>query len=714
MTFGLEGSGTESGEPAPVALRFLPAAGSTPLARRPVPAVGGRRSRVVHVPPGTERVELELSPWLDTATIDSIRWRRLPTAVAASIMTGDVGASSIAGSTDRQALASDLRTAYERDGVRGSVAQVAVAYEHLQHRRAGDGVDYPSWRIRHGIVFDEDAARLRDRLTALPGGGPSISVLMPVHDPDPRWLRAAIDSVRNQIHDRWELCIVDDASTDDQVIETLRESAAADPRIRIRTRLENGHIVATTNDALAMATGEFVAFMDHDDELAPFALGVVALMAGGADILYTDEDKVDGSGRHYEPHCKPPWNPELLLGQNYISHLTVIRRSLVTAVGGLRPGTEGSQDHDLLLRVTAETTADRIVRVPYVAYHWRAAAGSTALAAGEKDYTEQASLTALSDRLGEMWNIERADAPTAYRCTPPLTDFPLVSILIPTRDRLELLQTCVDSLARTTYPAVEIVIVDNDSTDSQTLEWLDGFDNGRDRRVLRHPGPFNYSEVNNRAAEVAQGSLLCLLNNDTEVIEPDWLTEMVRWIEQPGIGVVGAKLLYDDDSIQHAGVVLGLGGLAGHGHHRLPRDAYGYFSRLTVAHEVGAVTGACLLTRRSTWERAEGLDEELAVAFNDIDYCLRVRHELGERIIWTPHAELYHHESLSRGAEDDAAKVARFNSEVGRVLERWGAMLDLDPAYSPNLTLEGESFTLARQPRLDAPWLGRPEGIEGA
>ena len=705
VSFDLDVRAAPDATSAPVALRFLPATGSVVLARRPVPRRADRHLRVVHVPEGTERVELELSPWIESVGLEHVTWRTLAPAAAMSLMAGDVGVSGVGGGGDVRAIAADLRDAYGTGRWRGALAQVAVAYEHLQHRRAGDGVDYASWRVRNATMFDDDVDRLRRRLASLPGGGPSMSVVMPVHDPEPRWLRAAIESVRAQVYDRWELCIVDDASTDPDVRRVLDEAAAGDDRIRVTRRSENGHIVAATNDGLDMATGEFVAFLDHDDELAPFALAVVALAASGADVVYTDEDKIDASGRHYDPHCKPGWNPELLLGQNYISHLTAIRRSLLTRVGGLRRGTEGSQDHDLLLRATAGLDPDRIAHAPYIAYHWRASPGSTARAADAKGYTEDASLTALRDHLGDGWEVERAAAPTTYRCRPPLPDYPLVSILIPTRDRLEMLDACIASLARTTYPAVEVIIVDNDSTEPRTLEWLDAFDNGRDHRVVRHPGPFNYSAVNNRGAEAARGELLCLLNNDTEVVEPGWLTEMVRWISRPDVGVVGARLLYGDGTVQHAGVVLGLGGFAGHGHHRCGRDDYGYFSRLTIAHEVGAVTGACLLTRRSSWEALGGLDEQLAVAFNDIDYCLRVRNELGQRIIWTPHAELTHHESISRGAEDDPVKVARFNAEVDLVLERWESALADDPAYSPNLTLEGESFTLARTPRVELPWL---------
>ena len=697
---------------SPIALRFLPASGDVPLARRPIPQLNrDKRTRVVFVPEGTERIELELSPWHEEVSIDHFAMHALSQGAAALIMSTDVAASATFGSTDRSRLVADVRSAFSGGGVRQVLEHVAVAYEHLQHRRAGDGVDYPSWRARNSILHDDDHSRLKHRLTDMIGGGPSISVVMPVYDPQDEHLRAAIASVQAQIHARWQLCMVSDASPREATRKILDDAANSDDRIIVRHRTTNGHIAATTNDALDMATGEFVAFMDHDDLLADFALAIVALETSNADLIYTDEDKIDSQGRHYDPHCKPIWNRELLLGQNYLSHLTAVRRSLLTEVGGLRPGFDGSQDHDLYLRVTAATTASRIRHVPFVAYHWRAVEGSTAREQSEKDYVEDASIAALTDHLDAGWTVGPASAPTTYRVRPPLDQLPLVSIIIPTRDGLELLEQCIKSLAKTTYPALEIIVVDNGTTDEATLGWMRAFDNGLDRRVVAAPGEFNFSRINNLGVEHARGDLICLLNNDTEVIEADWLTEMVRWVEQPGIGAVGAKLLYPDDTVQHAGVVLGLGGLAGHGHHRLGRDEFGYFSRLALVHEVGAVTAACLLTRRTSWDAVGGLDEELAVAFNDIDFCLRIRHDLGQRILWSPHALLYHHESVSRGAEDDPVKVARFNREVDLALGRWADVLSDDPAYSPNLTLQGDSFTLARQPRRTKPW-DAPHGVK--
>lgn len=702
-----DSGGIEQTDPTtapPVTLRFLSASGSARLTHRDIPSVARQRTRVVHVPEGTGHIQLEISSWVETVRITHLTLRPLPSPVAASLMAADLAASSATGSVNRRGLLRRLDTARKERGNRATLEEVAFAYDTLQKERAGASVNYESWRRQYATLDDDDRQRLIERCDALDGGGPTISVVIPVFDPNVQWLQAAINSVIDQTYTNWQLCLVNDASTDPAVATALDHFAAADDRIEVHHRAENGHIAAATNDGLATATGEFVAFMDHDDELAPFALALIAIESNDRDILYTDEDKIDAAGRHYDPHFKPPWNPELLLGQNYMSHLTAIRRSLIETLGGLRLGFDGSQDHDLLLRATAATTADRIGHIPFVAYHWRAIAGSTALAPGEKNYTQDASIRALNDRLGAEWTVELADGPTAYRCTPPLRSTPLVSIIIPTRDRLNLATQCIDSLATTTYPNYEVLIVDNDSAEPETLEWFASFDNETDRRVVKAPGPFNFSAINNIGVRESTGELVLLLNNDTEVINPEWLTEMVRWILQDNIGAVGAKLLYPHDTVQHAGVVLGFGGFAAHGHNHEPADATGYFNRLTVAHEAGAVTGACLLTTRALWDQLGGLEEKLAVAFNDIDFCLRVRHEAGQRIIWTPEALLYHHESVSRGREDDPVKVKRFVGEVELVMDRWGDVLGDDPAYSPNLALEGYTFELSRDARASPPW----------
>ncbi len=699
-----------------LAIVFLPESGSIRLTQRPVPAVKNRRTRVIHVPAGTHRMVLQVSPWLDSLRGSELTLKPLASAVAATMMSADVAASSVRGAAGPRSIATKLKAAGDQNGARAIIEEIAKIYEDLQKQRSNEGIDrvagtsehYRSWRKLYATMNADDAKRLAAKCEQLANGGPSISVVMPVYNPDVSLLEAAIRSVTGQVYQNWQLCLVNDASTDSAIPALLDTFAAGDERIRVHHRATNGHITAATQDALELATGDFVAFMDHDDLIAPFALAAIALESENADVLYTDEDKIDADGQHYAPHFKPPWNPELLLGQNYISHLTVIRRSSIDAVGGLRSGFDGAQDHDLLLRVTSATTADRIVHIPLVAYHWRAIEGSTAHEPGAKNYTEEASVLALRDHLPSGWSVDHTDAQNAYRCVPPLSKTPLVSIVIPTRDHLDLVIQCVESLATTTYPRFEVLIVDNDSQKAETLEWFEAFDNGDDRRVIPAPGPFNYSKINNIGVAAAKGELILLLNNDTEVIEPDWLSAMVGWILQENVGAVGAKLLYPNDTIQHAGVLLGLGGLAGHGHIREPRYVPGYFNRLAITHEVGAVTAACLLTWRSTWDELGGLEEDLAVAFNDVDFCMRVRHEAKQRILWTPDATLYHHESISRGYEDDPVKVARFNEEVDYALARWADVLDDDPAYSPNLTLTETSFTIASEPRFTPPWAGEP------
>ncbi|NNE72120.1 MAG: glycosyltransferase, partial [Acidimicrobiales bacterium] len=424
------------------------------------------------------------------------------------------------------------------------------------------------------------------------------------------------------------------------------------------------------------------------------------------DLLYTDEDKIDEHGRRSDPHFKPDFNRELLWGQHYMSHLMTVRRDVIERVGGFQEGYEGSQDYDLVLRCVAETTPDRIVHIPHVGYHWRAIEGSTALATDAKRYPADAAKRALADHLPPGWTVADAAAPTAYTALPPRPDpAPPVSIIIPTRNGLDLVERCVASIeAKTIYPAYEIVLIDNQTDQPEQRAAFEQMAADGRLRLLDYDDEFNYSAINNFGVGQTDAPLVCLLNNDIEVIEPGWLDAMVRHAVRPDVGAVGAMLLYGDDTIQHAGVVLGLGGVAGHSHKQFPGDAFGYFSRLTIAHQVGAVTAACLVVRRLVYEEVGGLDaDELAVAFNDIDLCLRIHHA-GYRNIWTPEARLYHHESVSRGAEDTPEKQARFEAEVHVMLDRWGDELLHDPAYNPNLALDADSFTLARSPRVQPPW----------
>jgi len=533
---------------------------------------------------------------------------------------------------------------------------------------------------------------------------PAISIVLPVYNTPEKLLRDCIESVCSQSYPHWELCITDDASTLSHVEQVLAEYEHRDDRIKVISRKYNGHISRASNNALAAARGDYVALLDHDDLLSPHALFFMAQAVQenpGAAVLYSDEDKIDGEDNRFEPHFKCDWNLDLFLSQNYISHLGVYKMEILEMVGGFREGIEGSQDQDLLLRCLRLIQPDDIVHVPYVLYHWRALEGSTALATEEKDYTTNAGIKALQDYMNDQGaqgaRVTQGLAPNTYRIQWPLpSSEPLVSLLMPTRDRREITELAVRSiLDKTTYRNYEIIIIDNGSVEADTLAFFQSIQQSDARvRVIRYSLPFNYSAINNFGARHANGNILGLINNDVEVISADWLTEMVSHVVRKEVGCVGAKLFYSDDTIQHAGVIVGLGGVAGHSHKHFPRQAAGYFNRLKLVQSLSAVTAACLLVRREIYDELGGLNEEdLKVAFNDVDFCLRVR-ESGYRNVWTPYAELYHHESISRGHEDTPEKVARFAKEVEYMKARWGNFLVSDPYYSPHLTRAREDFSI--------------------
>lgn len=536
---------------------------------------------------------------------------------------------------------------------------------------------------------------------------PTFSVLVPTYNTTEKWLRSCIDSVRAQLYPHWELCIADDASPQPHIGRILREYAEMDDRIRFVVRESNGHISAASNSALDLARGDFVALLDHDDELPPHALLEVAKALNRHPewkVIYSDEDKIDDGGVRYDPYMKPDWNYDLFLSHNCISHLGVYRRDLLVEVGGFRQGYEGSQDWDLALRCIERLEPGQVGHIPKVLYHWRAIPGSTALAPQEKDYAHEAGLRAVNEHLARIGSQGRAEEipgkrgnfRVRYKLPGPV---PKISLIIPTRDRVDLLRRCVESILKlTTYQDYEIVIVDNQSEEDETLRYLR--DVQRDSRVtvLSYDKPFNYSALNNYAAAHTTGDIVGLVNNDIELISPDWLEEMAGHAMRKEIGAVGAMLYYPNDTIQHAGVILGVHGVAAHAYCGEPRGAHGHMGRATLVQGMSAVTAACLLVRREVYEEVGGLDESLRVAFNDIDFCLRVR-AAGYRNLWTPFAELYHHESATRGYEDSPEKKQRFLSEVDFMMNRWGAELAADPAYSPNFTLSGKPFELAFAPR---------------
>ncbi len=568
---------------------------------------------------------------------------------------------------------------------------------------------YHEWIERYDTLGPAQVAQAMALLDTLIKK-PLISVIVPTYNSAPDDLEAMIESVRKQIYPHWELCVADDASTDSSVREVLQAWQAKDKRIKVVYREENGHISEASNSALTVATGEYIALLDHDDILPAHALLLVARYIGmhpAGRLFYSDEDKLDPSGKRTAPYFKPDWNPVLALTQNLFSHLGVYERTLVEEAGGFRKGFEGSQDYDLALRCISIAGAECIVHIPHVLYHWRITSKSTSGGQNRKPYALNAAVRAVNEFLQHsriMAVVEPIFGDSGLlrvRYATPRPS-PKVSIIIPTRDGVALLRQCVDSvLQKTLYKNFEIIIVDNGSVQAETLAYFAQI-NGDDRiRIVRDDSPFNFSALNNKAARLAEGEFLCLLNNDIEVISPDWLNELVSIAVQPGTGAVGAALWYPNNTLQHGGVLIGLGGIAGHMHHSLQRGSLGYFNRAIALQNLAAVTAACLMVRREIYQQVGGLDEKLAVAFNDVDFCLRVQ-TAGYRNVWTPFADLYHHESATRGSDMSPEKYQRFLSEIRLMEDRWAGKFDRDPAYNPNLSLSVQvhPFTLANPPRI--------------
>ncbi|WP_395141319.1 glycosyltransferase [Schlegelella aquatica] len=583
---------------------------------------------------------------------------------------------------------------------------------------AGDWGAYRAWLATYELLPPDGPEQVAQALRD-PGLWPSIGVVVPVFNPHLEWLDAAIESVRRQWYPRWQLYLVDDCSTRQraELAARLERWCKEDPRIHVVWRESNGHISAATNDGVALSNDEWVTFLDQDDLLSPHALWCVAAairQRPDARVVYSDEDKIDAQGLRREPHFKPDWNPDLLLSYNYLCHLVAYRREEVVAAGGLRQGFEGAQDYDLALRLVERCAAEQIIHIPRVLYHWRVHDGSTAQDVGVKPYALEAGRRALQDamqRRGVSATVtidQNLVYRVRYRIEGPQ---PHITIVVPTRNGGRLLQTCIDSvIARTDYAHYDIVIIDNGSDQPETLRLLQGYAQHPLCTVVRDPRPFNYAALHNAAVPGVRGEYVLLLNDDIEVKDADWLREMVSVALQPGVGIVGARLLFPNDTLQHGGVLL-VGGVAGHAHKRLPADHWGYMMRARVRQTLSAVTAACLLVPKAVYQQVGGMDEQLAVAFNDVAFCLAVG-QAGYRIVWTPYAELYHHESATRGYEyEDPVKQRRFEGEVRYMQERWGERLREDPALNPNLDNMREDFALARPPRLPAIFEPRMERV---
>lgn len=542
---------------------------------------------------------------------------------------------------------------------------------------------------------------------------PLISVVMPVYNTPERYLHEAIASVIAQSYPNWEMCIANDASPELKVAQILNEFAEKDKRIRIVHRQTNGNISAATNSALELARGEFIALMDHDDLLHETALYEVAVEINAhpdVDAIYSDEDRIDDNSERSKAYFKTDFNPELFLSQNMISHLGVYRRSLIDKIGGMRVGFEGSQDYDLALRAWGATSNDRIRHIPAILYHWRHSASAPSFSEAQLEKCVESARRAIQEFLDNEGEgaivIAAPDIGSFSRIVRRIPEpQPLVSVIVPTKDRADLLSVCANGiLNQTNYQNLELLIVDHESKEHKTLALFKKLQRDPRVRILPYEGAFNYSAMNNMAAAEAKGSILALVNNDIEVIAPDWLKEMISHAVRPEVGAVGAKLLYPDSRVQHAGVIVGLGGVAGHAFHLLDKWHPGYFFQAVLARAILAVTGACLVMRKAVFFEVNGLNsDDLTVAFNDVDLCLKI-HVKGYRNVWTPFAQLVHHESLSRGAEDTPAKKARFKLECDYMKAQWKSLLENDPFYNPNLTLNSSDYDTAKLSRRQKPW----------
>lgn len=562
-------------------------------------------------------------------------------------------------------------------------------------------VDYREWLPKHLPDAGElEEQRKKEKEFAY---RPKISIVVPLYRTPEKFLEDMIQSVRKQTYTNWELCLSDGSGADSPIRERLESYTAQDSRIRVVSHSDSLQISENTDAALEIAGGEYIAFMDHDDVLTEHALFECVKKLNEvpeAEILYSDEDKMSMDGhKFFQPHFKPDFNPDLLRTVNYICHLLVVKRDLQKKIGGLRKEYDGAQDYDFVLRCTEN--ARNICHIPKILYHWRSHENSTAENPESKTYAFEAGRRAVEEhyrRIGIPATVEQGEFPGLYRTHYHWKEKPLISIIIPNKDHIDDLKRCMESIdEKSTYRNYEYVIVENNSTEDETFRYYDQLVNKKSNvRVLYYKGGFNFSDIMNYGAANAKGDYYLLLNNDTSIINSDCLEELLGYCMRSDVGAVGARLYYEDDTIQHAGVVIGFGGIAGHCFVQQKRGCTGYFHRIICAQDYSAVTAACMMVSKEAYHAVGGFSTELAVAFNDIDFCLKLR-KIGKLVVYNPYAELYHYESKSRGLDDTPEKVARFNREIAIFEKRWPEILrDGDPYYNPNLTLDSQDFSLKR------------------
>ncbi|MFR4170709.1 MAG: glycosyltransferase family 2 protein [Lachnospiraceae bacterium] len=572
-------------------------------------------------------------------------------------------------------------------GVRGFYARLLERFEERE-------VEYQEWYEKNK-PSEEELARQRKKKWKEPV---TISVLVPAYRTPEVFLRQMIESVLNQTYPHLELCIADGSGENISVENVVKEYQANDQRVRYQRLEKNEGIAGNTNAAIRMATGDYLALFDHDDLLAPNALFEVAstIEKDKADVVYTDEDKVTSDLKeHFQPHFKPDFNPDLLCSNNYICHLFVVKRSLALKLGGQDPAYDGAQDYDFIFRCTEE--AEKIVHIAKILYHWRVHQASTADNPTSKMYAFDAGKRAIEahlQRIGAKAEVSHTKDLGFYRVKYQVQGNPKVSIVIPNKDEKETLKKCLESIwQKTTYSNYEIILVENNSTTREIRDYYQELDGKNGVRVVYWDKEFNYSAINNFGISYAKGDYILCLNNDITVISPEWMEELLANCQRPEVGIVGARLYYPDNTIQHAGIVLGMGGCAGSLFVGLARSRGGYLHKAALQQDLSAVTAACFMVKKETFEKVGGFEEKLAVAFNDVDFCLKVRHA-GYLVVYDPYAELYHHESKTRGYENTEAKKRRFQEEIEYMRCHWMPDILRDPYYNENLSLKASDYSL--------------------
>ena len=587
----------------------------------------------------------------------------------------------------------------------------------LKHETVLTYGDYGGW-IKYNEPSEEE---LKKQSKVKFKNAPKISVIVPMYNTPETFFKDLVDCMIDQTYSNWELCLADGSKEQNEALKKYWEK---DERIKYKFLNENKGIAGNTNAAIEMATGDYIALLDHDDVLAKYALYEMVYAINKypeAEFLYSDEDKVDEHGNRYDAYFKTDFAPDSLRSQNYICHFSVFRKDLMDKLEGFRPDYDGAQDYDIFLRMSEIAEHKNIIHIPKILYHWRVHSESTAkLNSNAKNYAFEAGKKAIGDhlkRIGLEGEVTEGCIDGIYRVDYKVKGNPKVSILIPNKDGEDILKVCIDSiLEKTTYDNYEIIVIENNSTSTEIYDYYKEIIKNKKIRVVNYntgkeikkasecsleftnsnrievkPG-FNYSAIINFGARNAKGEYSIQLNNDTELITPNWLEIMIGYIQREDVGAVGVKLYFPDETIQHAGITVGIGGIAGNRFKSIPKDGHGYFAKESMVENLSAVTGACLMTKTKVYEEVDWMDETLAVAFNDVDFCLKIR-EKGYLVVFNPYVEFWHYESKSRGQEDSPEKIKRFQGEISRFEEKWGDILNSgDPYYNINLSLDTEVY----------------------